>query len=180
MLAANEGSFNENDKTYSVWLGNRTGIQFYSKRMMNAFVADTNRFLTAQMVELNIYYKEIFCQYRDCWFLLYNFKNGKIVNMPEVERKVEKALNDVQDQFTRAGNSYRGASSGGWAFKFMENICFYLLEAADELITVNKARNNTIIFHNLETIRRNIDTVANRLMKYPEIKPEGSAGIIRN
>ena len=32
MLPANEGSFNKADKTYTVWLGNRAGIKFYSKK----------------------------------------------------------------------------------------------------------------------------------------------------
>lgn len=177
---SNDESFNENDKTYSVWLGNRAGLKFYSKRHMAAFIADTNRFLTAQLVELNIYYKLVFCEYRDAWFVLYNYKNGKRVMLHQVESEIEKALNNVQDQFSRAGNSYRGASSGGWSFKFILNICDYLLTATDLLITVNKKRNNTINYHNLETLRKNINQVADRIMKYPEKDPEGCAGVIRN
>jgi hypothetical protein len=180
MLATNPDSFNEIDKTYSVWLGNRCGLKFYSKRNMAAFVADTNRFLTDQLVELNGYYKQVFCEYRDIWFILYNFKNGKRVNMADVEREIEKCLNDVMDQFSRAGNSYRGASSGGWSFKFLENICYFLLQATDYLINVNKKRNNTINYHNLEVIRRNVNVVATRIMKYPEKEPDGCAGVLRN
>lgn len=180
MLTGTNHVFNQADKTYQVWLGNRAGIKFYSKRQLNYFIAETNRFLTMQMVELNIYYKELFCNYRDCWFLLYNFKNGKPVNLAASERKIEKSLQDTADAFSRAGNSYRGSSSGGWAFKFMENICLYMLEATDELIAINKKRNNTIIYHNLTIIRENINRVADRIFKYPEVLPEGCAGMQRN
>jgi len=180
MISTNSDSFNPMDKTYSVWLGNRCGLKFYSKRNMAAFVADTNRFLTTQLVELNMMYKQIFCEYRDTWFILYNFKNGKRVNNANIEREIEKCLNDVQDQFARAGNSYRGSSSGGWSFKFLENICYFLLQACDHLISVNKKRNNTINYHNLEAIRRNITVISERIFKYPEKDPDGCAGVIRN
>ena len=179
-MLLSDTELNPIDKTYSIWLGNRAGIKFYSKRYMAAFVADTNRFLTAQLVELNIFYKLIFIEYRDVWFLLYNYKNGKRVNMSGIERDIEKALADTADQFARAGNSYLGASSGGWSFKFVDNICYYLITAADHLITINKKRNNTINYHNLQAIKKNIMVIADRIMKYPEKEPEGSAGILRN
>jgi len=180
MLGKESFLFNEADKTYTLWFGNRTGLSFKSKRFGLAFIADTNRFLTSILVELNIIYKLVFCEYRDNWFLMYNFKNGKYVNQADTERRIEKSLNDVQDQFTRAGNSFKGSSSTGWSFRHIENICMYLGDAVDLLMIVNKKRNNTINFHNLYIHKKNIDLLADKILKYPDFLPDGCVSVAKN
>jgi hypothetical protein len=132
------------------------------------------------MVELNIIYKLVFCEYRDLWFLLNNIKNGKRVDLYHEESKIEQSLNNVQDQFNRAGGSFKGNTSGGWAFKHMENICFYMSDAIDLLIKINKKRNNTINYHNLEILKKNVEQIADRILKYPDFKPDGCVDVKKN
>lgn len=63
-----------------IMLGNGKRIVFKSKRVANAYIADTNRFLTKCLVTLNLAYADLFWEYRIVWFTVTNFGCGPASN----------------------------------------------------------------------------------------------------
>jgi len=173
-------SFNECNGEYLVVFGNRIIVRFASKRHTREFLAETNRFLTRSMVELNELYITVFTEYRHIWFTLMNVKNGVPVNLASDEREMQKIINDVADQLNRAGNTYHGTASGAWAFVHLQNACFMLKELNGLIIALNKKRNNTVQYHVLEVLQERISIIENRLVNYPENLPANSLGMQSN
>lgn len=172
--------FDPNTKLYSVWLGNHRGISFNSKRDLNTFLAAANRFLTDAFVELNAYYKAVFCEYRDTWFLLLNNKNGKYVNMPDVERKLSSFINSIEDQFDRAAFNMNGSNAGTFALHNLMNICDYLNGMCILLIEFHQHKGYAMHYHNLGVIKTNLIRLHHSLLCYPEVLPAGAVKIHQN
>jgi len=170
--------FDEHKGEYRVWFGNSVCVRFASKRHIREFLAETNRFLTRSMVELNELYITIFSEYRRIWFTLMNFKNGINVNYSADERELSKIINDIADQFNRAGNTYHGTASGAWSFIHLQNVCFMMKAASGIMIELNKKRNNTIQYHTLEVLVERITVLETRIINYPDPKPANSLGVI--
>jgi hypothetical protein len=164
-------NFDEHDGLYHIWFGNRICVKFASKRDMAAFLADTNRFLTSSMVELNEFYISIFTQYRNMWFTMMNYKTGTTVNMLQDERHLQKLIDDIMDQFNRCGNTAHGTASGAWAFIHLQNICLMMGECLEMLIEINKKRNNTYTYHSLQTLSNRIKSLEKTICNYPEVLP---------
>lgn len=169
-------NFDEHNGEYIVWLGNRICCRFASKRNVREFLADTNRFLTRSMVELNELYINVFIEYRRIWFTMMNFKSGTNVNLIQQENGMQRKIVDIADQFSRAGNTYHGSASGGWSFVHLQNICFMMKDINQEMIDLNKKRNNTIQYHTLEILNERISILENRICNYPEALPANCLG----
>lgn len=167
-------SFDEFKGVYKIWFGNRVCVTFASKRDMAAFLADTNRFLTSCMVELNEFYIAIFTQYRNMWFTMMNYKTGTAVNMIQDERRLQKLIDDIMDQFNRCGNTAHGTASGAWAFIHLQNICLMMGECLEMLREINKKRNNTYSYHSLETLNARIKTLEKTICNYPDALPKNA------
>lgn len=180
MKQFNLSSFDEHNGEYIVWLGNRICCRFASKRHVRYFLADTNRFLNAAMIELNEYYIRLFSEYRNIWFTMMNFKNGSMVNQADKERQLSKLVMDIMDQFNRAGNSFTGSANAGWAFIHLQNICLMQKEMLQLLIDLNKKRNNTYTYQSLHTLTRHITDVEKRICTYPDPVPSNCLGIKSN
>lgn len=175
-----EPFFDPKTKLYNVWLGNHRGIFFNSKRDLAAFIAAANRFFTDAFVELNAYYKQVFCDYRDTWFLLLHDKNGKMVNKPEVERKLSSFINSLEDQFERAAFNMNGKNAATFALHNLVNICDYLNAMCILLIEFHREKGYAMHFHNLGVIKKNIIRLHHSLLCYPEVLPQGAVKIHQN
>ncbi len=53
---------------YKIYLGNGRTIFFPSKRKAQAFLNQTNKFLTQQTFEIHLLYMECWQEYQRCWF----------------------------------------------------------------------------------------------------------------
>src|SRR6266567_9496658 len=114
---------------YVIWFGNRICVEYKSKRDMAAFLADTNRYLTQTMIELNEIYIQVFMEYRRTWFILQNSKSGKKVNLFDQERRIKSSLQAVDDMFERTGNTYTGTSDAVYSFVNLAKICGFMKDA---------------------------------------------------
>lgn len=162
---------------YRVFFGNRCFVRFASKRHLREFLAETNRYLTAAMVELSEIYCQLFTHSRQTWFILMNFKSGTRVNNIDIDRELQKLTFEIMDQFNRVGNTFHG-SSGAWAFIHLNKICTMLDSMLTLLIQVNKKRNNTLIYHSLQVQQKRLKVLATELLYYPKETPPNSLGII--
>jgi len=172
--------FNEFNGAYEIWFGNRICVGFHSKRHLRAFLADTNKFLTKILVELNDLFSTTFREYREIWLTCMNYKNGKLVNLSQAENKMQRNVVAILEIFDQVGNTYNGASSGSWSFIHLSRICFILEELCNELITVNKSRNNTVTYHSLEILKERIKLINERISNYPPQLPENGAYLKSN
>lgn len=173
-------SFDERNGIYETWFGNRNCVKFASKRDMAAFLADTNRFLTASLVELNEFYITLFKEYRNIWFTMVNFNSGTRVNMLLDERRLQTLISDIMDQFNRVGNTAHGTGSAGWSFIHLQNICLMMNEMLAMLIDINKKRNNTYAYHSLQTLHIRIEALAKTICNYPSEMPKNALQITSN
>lgn len=180
MKQFNLSQFDEHNGEYLVWLGNRNCCRFASKRHMRYFLADTNRFLNAAMIELNEYYIRLFAEYRNIWFTMMNFKNGSMVNHVEQERLLSKLIMDIMEQFNRVGNTFTGTANAGWAFIHLQRICLMEKEMLQLLIDLNKNRNNTYTYQSLQVLTRHIESVEQRISNYPDPLPANCLGVKSN
>lgn len=131
---------------YTVYLGNATWHKVPSKRAAKKFLAETNRFLTAQMVELNEIYMFAFTQYRLAYFIFRNEKNGHKTNYSHIERQVKYHLQTVEELFDRTFTVV-GENKNAWSFINTFKICFALSEAIKALAEINRSRNNTVVYY---------------------------------
>lgn len=85
--------------TKVLMLGNGKRIVFKSKRIANAYIADTNRFLTKCLVTLNVAYADLFREYRIVWFTVTNFGCGPASNARNEMQTVRDHLHDLKDSY---------------------------------------------------------------------------------
>ena len=64
----NDNSIHTKDKLFSVWLYWDVIFYFSDKKKMNNFLADLNKFLNIQIVDISTFYCNTFLIYRELWF----------------------------------------------------------------------------------------------------------------
>jgi hypothetical protein len=159
--------FNPSTKCYDVWFGNRICVSFSSKRDMAKFMAETNKFLQSKMVELNDIFCKVFYEYRQIWFT----QIGN-TNQPLSEMHIQKLITDILMQFDRICYNSVTTTQSGWAFIALQNICLMLDEAIKIISILNKKRNNTIQYHNINILGNRVIILQNELQQYPAEKPQ--------
>lgn len=165
---------------YEIWFGNRTCVIFKQKRQAKAFLAETNRFLTLTMVELNEVLKQIYSEYRNTWFVMQNFKNGKPINYTHEESKIKSALHNAEEMFERAGNTFYGSADNAWSFIYMKKICWFLNDAIALLTDIHRKRNNTMNYHILDVLKKRLITIIDTIEKYPGCVPKDAVEVKSN
>ncbi len=172
--------YSEYNGEYQLVLGNRSITSFPSKRKVLAFIAETNRFLNKLLIESNLLFSSLFAEYRNAWLSTMNFKCGNRTNYLDTERKMEKNILDIMDQFNRVANTYNGSSQGCYSFKHLQNICFYMIDLTNILIHLQKKSNHIVNYHNLEILKDRLIFIQNKLTNYPETLPKDALKIHRN
>jgi len=151
-------------KSHEVFLGNGTRNAFANKKEAKKFLADTNRFLTKKLIDLNEIYYRAFVEYRQIWFLLYNVKQGKKTNYREDEKTIKAGLDAVEHFFDKIASSF--SSTDYTVFIDAKKICLYLSEVLKCLVELNKRRNNTVAYYTLENLLSRVTTLANEINGY--------------
>lgn len=82
--------------TKVLMLGNGKRIVFKSKRFANAYITDTNRFITECLVTLNVTYADLFQEYRIVRFTITNFDYGPASNARNEMQTVRDHLHDLK------------------------------------------------------------------------------------
>lgn len=154
----------EHRKHYYVFIGSGRKFKFKSKRDGRRFLAETNRFLTSCVVAINDIYINVFREYRYCWFMCLNINGGTRNNFLMEEQTIRNNLHAVEEIFIRSLNTEN--RDAFMIFINLNKLCMYLSESAALMIMLNKRRNNTIAYHNLNAYKQRAIDIQLQLKEY--------------
>lgn len=153
------------DKGHNIALGNGTRTSFANKKDAKKFLADTNRFLTHRLIELNEIYSNAFVQYRQLWFTLSNSRRGTRTSYKEDEKTIKAGLDTVHHFFDRISGAGYGFDDY-MVFVDCRKICLFLSEVLKCLVHLNKKRNNTVQYYSLENMLTRCVQISEEISNY--------------
>lgn len=157
------GSIFVRDKSYWVWLGNGVKRSFSNRKHAEAFLVATNRFLNQKVFELNRLYVEVFAEYRRLWF--YFDKSQTVIN-----NRIEANLEWTNKKFNLMIDISSHINGNFTSFQNMRVIIDNLRDIVNELMTLQKQKNNWVEKYNLAVIAARLDELEKALNDY-EAKP---------
>lgn len=152
--------------TIEICLGNGKRLQFTSKRNANAYIAETNRYLTKCMVILNTTYSCLFAEYRDFWLVASNTTGGTRTNYTSICSKIKSNLDAAGDVFEKFNTLYKSATDPFFSFIDLRKVCIFLSEAAEQLTAIHKKRNHTANYYNCMVLCDRCKMVNDNLINY--------------
>lgn len=153
-------------KTIEICLGNGSRLLFTSKRNANAYLAETNRFLTKCLVVLNATYSSLFAEYRDFWLVSSNTNGGTRTNYNNICNKVKSNLDAAGDIFDKFNLQYKSIADPYFSFIDLRKVCIFLSEAAKELQNIHKKRNHTANYYNCMVLNERLLLTMEKLLNY--------------
>jgi hypothetical protein len=151
-------TYEKNGKTYFVRLGNSTTHEFKTLIQVNKFLAETNRFLTCQLFDLNQILSELCTFYREQWIL-----SDKRANDNEVKGYLDAAENCM----------ILGVRQSEWkdghllAFYDLKKSCNFLKSAiAFYSKIIDKKKNDTTARYKLKTLFDRVIDVERKIDGY--------------
>lgn len=147
-------------------LGNGKRIQFTSKRTANAFIAETNRYLTKCLVTLNLVYVDLFREYRSTWFVITNTNSGNETNYRSVAQGIRDNLSAADFVFEKFAATIWGSNDPFFAFNDLRKIASFLFNAANQLADFHKKRNTTASIHICQVLADRCVSVREKLSNY--------------
>jgi hypothetical protein len=145
--------FGEHRGMYSVFLcGDKNRYYFNSKRDASRFIAITNQFLTRTMYKARLIYIDVLNKYHRDWGYFEHDKPGMGFPQYEMERKCERALNDIQESFNLMNERSDSPNGSTIVFNKMRVITDSLKDAIDILRQLNLKRNSTMELYVLDKL----------------------------
>jgi hypothetical protein len=145
-------------KQYRVWLGNHATNYFSSEKETLRFLAETNRFLTDCLHELNYLYGIVFQEYRAVWFYA---------------KRDESIESTIMDYFLDADKlminlTTRGQTTNGNAFVFnwLFAVCDSLTKAVSIILDLHEERKTFADLRRVKTFARQLESIKSALEKY--------------
>jgi hypothetical protein len=146
-----------------IFLGNGARLKFGSKREMNAFVAETNVFLTKVMVIANDLLVDTFCQSRVLWLISTNYGNGeKSFNNKEVVH-IKSFLDSADTCLDKITCMY---DQPVYSFIDLRKCFEFIAEALNILVIGFKKRNHTANYHSCMVLHDRATLCIDKLLKY--------------
>jgi len=154
-----------NKRKYSVFLGNNYRTIFSSKRDALKFIADTNKYLSVKMHQVNNLYGQTISVYRLCWpYFFHNKKGGR--NRGFDERKCEENIKIVTDQLNRLIASPT-PNHNAFVWSYFNRAIDCLAEIMDICMELHRSRSNGAEVVICQLILTQLLTVKNELLQYP-------------
>lgn len=147
-------------------LGNGKRIVFKSKRVANAYIADTNRFLTKCLVTLNVAYADLFREYRIVWFTVTNFGCGPASNVKNEMQRVRDHLHAADQVLEKFAATAWGSNDPFFAFLDLGKIAGWLQAAGDLMAAYHKKRNTTANMYVCIILADRCASVKRKLLEY--------------
>lgn len=133
-------------------LGNGLRLKFTSKRSLNQFIAETNRFLNRGLVNINLLLSDCYREYRLMWFISSNVHKGKKTNYENIAREISENIKCCEIMLEKFGKHYWGSDDPFFSFIDMIKSARYCAAAARQMEQFHKARNNTHSLYNCQNI----------------------------
>lgn len=152
--------------SFEVCIGNGARLTFTSKRNLNQFIAETNRYLTKCMVILNHTYIDAFREYRLLWFVTANTNSGTKTFYRDIEERIKGNLQAAEFIFQKFNATWGGSNDPFFAFIDLRKIALFIKESCRDMETFHKKRNNTSAMYCCGMLADRCESVLQKLMDY--------------
>lgn len=144
---------------YRVALGNGVRKQFTSRKLALAFLADTNRFLNLKLHEANLFYGEVFTEYRNNWFYF-----GENADRSEI--KCENLLQQIREPFKLLVTRSNWMNGNDFTWKHLHTIFELLLQVLAELRALHRQKSKYAELRRILIIESRIQFAQSQLNRY--------------
>lgn len=149
--------------TMEIFLGNGARLKFSSKREMQAYIAETNVFLTKCMVIGNDMLVDAFTHSRVLWLICTNYTSGeKSFNNKEVAN-IKSFLDSAENCLDKITFLY---DQPVYSFIDLRKSFAFLAEALQILINGFKKRNHTANYHSCMVLHDRATLIVEKLNNY--------------
>lgn len=141
------------------------GKQYYfgSKRDALRFIAISNQFFTKVMYKGRLIYIDVMNKYYKDWGYFEHDKPSMGSSQYDMERRCERALNDIQECFNIMHSRSHWTNGSSIAIGQMFNIIKFLKESVDILCELNMKRNSTMELYLLDKLSDDILILENSI-----------------
>lgn len=148
-------------KTYRIWLGNDAKHSFSNLKDAKHFLAETNRFLTEKLFELNYMYTVAFSEYRKVWFYLSDNYHNK-----QIEKKVIECFLFIDKMFVNAGTRSTTINGNYFVFNYFYQLCDQLIIVFEQFIEIHKSRNYFADIKATNSFKTRVQIILNEIRDY--------------
>jgi hypothetical protein len=157
-------------ESYDLFLGNGTYYTFKSERACKAFVAQTNKFLTQILTELNGLYTDVYVIYRRNWLYLdTDHRNGTRSN-DKSNRKIKQELEGVDFVLNQTTFSSTHRHAHMTVFINYKKVCRFLTDAICELKYHAESRGDTVELYTYRSLLKRIIAIENDIDNYGKME----------
>lgn len=161
-------------KTYSVSLGNGTIHTFHSKRALQNFLNQTNKFLSKKLFEVHSIYMMLWTEYQRCWFYFgYGKEKGSWSLHTTEENKCKEVLSSCESSLAFAADISDRTNGNHLSFKNIHVAISYLKDAVKILRPLHKKRSITADVYRLDFIFQQLLHSENHLNSYGQLESTG-------
>ena len=148
------------DSKFTVWLNWDLSFSFSDKKKLNNFIADLNRFLNLQLIDINSIYCNTFLIYRDLWF----FDDNTDTNVK---------LNDfisVEKQFFMIYKQANITARNYYVFKNIIDLCQELIKILNQLREICTQKKISITLQKIDANIYSLNRIKIDLLNYNQDK----------
>lgn len=158
----NEDSNYINRNKYKVTLGNDYTQYFDNRKKVSAYLNSTNKYLNEILQELNLYYNDVFCLFRNAWVY---FDNQKL---EAKERKIYRELTSLNSNFDLIIKRSSTLNGNYLTWGFLNKIINGLLSILEELEPFFQYKGHTDKKIKIASLIRVLKGLKSNLLCYPE------------
>lgn len=148
-------------KQYSVFLGNGAKCYFTNLKDAKQFIAETNRFLTSILHELNRLYGELFVEYRKVWFYMSDNYETK-----RVEKDLKLLFIELDNYFARIGDKNTTLNGNYFVFNNLNGIIDVLEKLIKFISEVYRTRRHFSEIKTVQSFIRQLESLRRDLKEY--------------
>ena len=150
-------------KKYCVSLGNGSRTRFGSKRDALTFLADTNRFLSQQMMILNLLMADIYSEYRSIWPYLKHDKPIPQENLVQKAHSLRAAFRNAEDSLELAVGRSGSTNGNHFTFSHLKKVIVNMEDVLEICTEFYRTRSHGVHASQLLRNQMELDGVSERL-----------------
>lgn len=151
---------------FEIMLGNGVRVTFTSKRNLNQFIAETNRFLNQAIVNINLILIDCYREYRIMWFVSSNVHKGTKTNYEHIVADISENLKSCEMMLYKFGKHYAGSDDPYFGFIDILKAARYCMAAARKLEEFYKKRLDTQNHYTCGNIANRCQAMIHRIENY--------------
>jgi len=157
--------YTENKNGYTVAIGNGITKDFVNKKHCLKFLADTNRFLTNKLHEVNFILSDLQVMYRRNWFYFDNLKSAA-AEMYSLERICIFNLSGIEEKMDLLVSRSGYENGNHFVFSHFRSIFSLLIDTIKILQKLQLKKSSAVEVHKLEVLYIRVIQIEKELLFY--------------